>query len=517
MPAGSVVFLRDPKVKRYARAEEPNTTVLAIGGKPGSHEISAWEYFFTAYGVVDEDPDRAIAEIQAGLAEKPDHAGAVLPSGVHQLSRRPARRGRHRTRSGSRTRSEASEVGGRGRGPRAVTRRPADVVRRLAPGAREPDPPPGGRRRARRRSPRPASAPTSRSSPSASANALCAFSPPNGTSSSGVAAPRRTSPCVTAPIETSVTSGLPSELGIAIASGLVPASGSPPSGWESRAGDVAVRAATRPPSASRRTYQPSAPVGKQFEATTTRRAPAAPRVARRRRLSASGSRARRRRPSARSPARRAARTGRASGFRSGSVSSQSIRASPCPSLPRDSASRKCAARIAVSASENPRAAIRSSGSTPAGHPDRRAGAEHERDAEQRGPKPRHGRIGELVELEHRPAAVFRDPPQLPVGIDDDGIPDRFEKRQIGVAVGVRGRRFEVEAFLRCELADARPPSRRRARRGASGRCRRRPRSRRSTRARRRSRAPRDLLDDLLQRRRDDVDAARRARDGVRRG
>ena len=28
-----------------------------------------------AYGVVDEDPDRAIAEIQAGLAEKPDHAG----------------------------------------------------------------------------------------------------------------------------------------------------------------------------------------------------------------------------------------------------------------------------------------------------------------------------------------------------------------------------------------------------------------------------------------------------------
>jgi tetratricopeptide (TPR) repeat protein len=75
VPAGSLVFLRDPKVKRYARAEEPNTTVLAVGGKPGSHEISAWEYFFTAYGVVDDDPDRAIAEIQAGLAEKPDHAG----------------------------------------------------------------------------------------------------------------------------------------------------------------------------------------------------------------------------------------------------------------------------------------------------------------------------------------------------------------------------------------------------------------------------------------------------------
>ena len=73
VPAGSVVFLRDPKVKRYARAEEPGTTVLAVGGKPGSHEVSAWEYFFTAYGVVDEDPGRAVAELQAGLAEKPDH------------------------------------------------------------------------------------------------------------------------------------------------------------------------------------------------------------------------------------------------------------------------------------------------------------------------------------------------------------------------------------------------------------------------------------------------------------
>jgi tetratricopeptide (TPR) repeat protein len=73
VPAGSVVFLRDPKVKRYARAEEPGTTVLAIGGKPGSHEVSAWEYFFMAYGVVDENPARAVAELQAGLAERPDH------------------------------------------------------------------------------------------------------------------------------------------------------------------------------------------------------------------------------------------------------------------------------------------------------------------------------------------------------------------------------------------------------------------------------------------------------------
>ena len=78
VPAGSVVFLRDPKVKRYARAEEPGTTVLAIGGKPGVHEVSAWEYFFAAYGVVDEDPERAIAEIDAGLEAHPDHAGLYV-------------------------------------------------------------------------------------------------------------------------------------------------------------------------------------------------------------------------------------------------------------------------------------------------------------------------------------------------------------------------------------------------------------------------------------------------------
>ncbi len=74
VPAGSVVFLRDPKVKRFARADEPGTTVLAIGGKPGQHEVSAWEYFFAAYPKADEgDFEGALAELDAGLAAKPDH------------------------------------------------------------------------------------------------------------------------------------------------------------------------------------------------------------------------------------------------------------------------------------------------------------------------------------------------------------------------------------------------------------------------------------------------------------
>jgi tetratricopeptide (TPR) repeat protein len=74
VPAGSAVYLRDPKVKRFARAEEPGTTVLAIGGKPGQHEVSAWEYFFAAYPKADAgDYDGALAELESGLAARPEH------------------------------------------------------------------------------------------------------------------------------------------------------------------------------------------------------------------------------------------------------------------------------------------------------------------------------------------------------------------------------------------------------------------------------------------------------------
>lgn len=74
-PAGTLVFLSEPGVERRAVAEEPGTAVLAIGGKPGLHETSAWEYFFAAYSHAERgDFDRAIADIQEGLAEKPDSA-----------------------------------------------------------------------------------------------------------------------------------------------------------------------------------------------------------------------------------------------------------------------------------------------------------------------------------------------------------------------------------------------------------------------------------------------------------
>jgi tetratricopeptide (TPR) repeat protein len=70
-PAGTIVAIRDPAVKRYARAEEAGTTVLAVGGRPGLHEPSAWEWSFAglAYGQ-QGDHERGIATIEEGLAEK---------------------------------------------------------------------------------------------------------------------------------------------------------------------------------------------------------------------------------------------------------------------------------------------------------------------------------------------------------------------------------------------------------------------------------------------------------------
>jgi mannose-6-phosphate isomerase-like protein (cupin superfamily) len=75
VPAGGLVVIRDPGVHRAATAFEPGTTVLAIGGAPGSHEPSAWEYHFAAYARSDAgDHDGARAELESGLAAKGEHA-----------------------------------------------------------------------------------------------------------------------------------------------------------------------------------------------------------------------------------------------------------------------------------------------------------------------------------------------------------------------------------------------------------------------------------------------------------
>jgi tetratricopeptide (TPR) repeat protein len=78
-PAGTIVFIRDPGVRRHARAEEPGTSVLAIGGPRGAaYEPSAWEDFFAAERHrTAGDYDAYLEELTAALERRPDHPGAL--------------------------------------------------------------------------------------------------------------------------------------------------------------------------------------------------------------------------------------------------------------------------------------------------------------------------------------------------------------------------------------------------------------------------------------------------------
>jgi tetratricopeptide (TPR) repeat protein len=78
-PAGTVVFVRDPAIRRHASAEEPNTAVLAIGGpREGSYEPSPWEDYFAAERHRSAgDYDAYLAELQEAAAKRPDHPATL--------------------------------------------------------------------------------------------------------------------------------------------------------------------------------------------------------------------------------------------------------------------------------------------------------------------------------------------------------------------------------------------------------------------------------------------------------
>ena len=70
-PWGTIVFLDDPKQRRHAIAKEAGTTVLAIGGEPGAHAISPWEYIFPSLPARNAgDWDTARAILEEALAER---------------------------------------------------------------------------------------------------------------------------------------------------------------------------------------------------------------------------------------------------------------------------------------------------------------------------------------------------------------------------------------------------------------------------------------------------------------
>lgn len=77
-PAGTLVFVGDPEVKRSAVAVADGTAVLGIGGKPGeAYAISAWEYWFAAQPAYEANEfDRAYEIAAEGLEVAPD-SGAL--------------------------------------------------------------------------------------------------------------------------------------------------------------------------------------------------------------------------------------------------------------------------------------------------------------------------------------------------------------------------------------------------------------------------------------------------------
>jgi len=75
---GTIVFIRDPSVRRHAIATENGTTVLAIGGVPGVHSPSAWEWYFEAERFRESGDHASALGLLAEAQDRfPDNAGVL--------------------------------------------------------------------------------------------------------------------------------------------------------------------------------------------------------------------------------------------------------------------------------------------------------------------------------------------------------------------------------------------------------------------------------------------------------
>jgi tetratricopeptide (TPR) repeat protein len=75
-PTGTAVFVRDPAARRKAVAEEPGSTVLAVGGRPGKvFEPSNWERSAPALAYfATQEYDKAHEALMEVHQEDPDDA-----------------------------------------------------------------------------------------------------------------------------------------------------------------------------------------------------------------------------------------------------------------------------------------------------------------------------------------------------------------------------------------------------------------------------------------------------------
>jgi tetratricopeptide (TPR) repeat protein len=78
-PAGTIVHLADPAIKRVAHATQDGTRVLAVGGPPdAAYEPSPWEPAFRAEALARaSDPEGAVAIVRESLEQHPDNPSVL--------------------------------------------------------------------------------------------------------------------------------------------------------------------------------------------------------------------------------------------------------------------------------------------------------------------------------------------------------------------------------------------------------------------------------------------------------
>ena len=280
------------RIRRRGAARSPTrrqTEILVIGGRPGAaFSVSPWEQSAEALRCwTTGDWDRAIEILEAQLAEDPRQRQRPLQPRLRREPLRPSRtpRSRHLTRAVeleprfaelARDDSDLDAIRGDDRFPAcrrrsACARRPAAARRPRGRGT--PGTASCSGRATRSTAPvlRPGERGDEELEPDRERERLVReLARRTGRAPRAGRGPAITSPWVTAPIETSATSGSPSLDGIAIASGFVPVSGG--TAAREAAGVVGRWRSASPRTRRRRAgaaQYPSAPVGKHPDATTS--------------------------------------------------------------------------------------------------------------------------------------------------------------------------------------------------------------------------------------------------------
>ena len=85
-PAGTLVFIPDPRSRRSATAVEDGTVALAVGGRAGQpYEVSPWEASFAAKGLADAgDHDGAVELMTEALLDHPKNPHVLYNAACYE-------------------------------------------------------------------------------------------------------------------------------------------------------------------------------------------------------------------------------------------------------------------------------------------------------------------------------------------------------------------------------------------------------------------------------------------------